>query len=78
MRWNRLVLLRALVIHEEEQLVFDNWAAEPSPELVALVGSGNSDRMRQLRAPAGVPYEIEQLAVKVVRPGTSNDVDCAR
>src|ERR1700722_481053 len=70
------ILLGALTVKKEEQLVLDDGSAHVSPELLAL---------KRIVVPAGcvgfetvVANESERLAVKTVSPGLGGHVDRAR
>src|SRR5262249_14365297 len=70
------VLLHALPIEEEEQLVLDDWATDSTSEIVALVVAGQIAWER--RGPGIAPTEVvERLAMKIIRARTGGDVDRA-
>jgi len=71
------VLLEPFGVDKEKELVLDDCAADPAAELVAL--KLRIDRARKIREPnAVIAEQVEGLTMKLVRAGTSSQVNGAR
>src|ERR1700741_5178484 len=71
-----------LGIEEEEELVFDECAAEIATILIASVGRLKRRswgwRLRKRRGERAAAEEREPFAVEIIRSGASGDVDSTR
>src|SRR5690348_5771573 len=60
------ILLRALDIREEEQLVFQNVAAQAPSELISLVRRRQRGRVRDVGPEPGIADQVEHFAVILI------------